>query len=426
MILTNKISSIARSLGMLLLLTLVSACASDLQTKVSGHLNGLSKHQTVAILPVEASDIGQKEMAKMFRQGLYANLKQSKFNLMEKYIVDGLLKQNDLNDPASFLNINPMKFGEILGADAIVFSRVNKVERSYFIVHSSIELSVSVQMVDTRTGEILWRAEQTEHDFSGIGKIPTGITTALIAPIQFITNKFNLSKMTSNMVDKLTALVKKPENAVNETKFKETVIAKNATTELKKIEELQQLKAEWNEAHSLDDEMEFSTYHETQREILAQEKTASSSRLISARNIQNEVLVFQKVEPVETEMVKLPATPEAKREKIVTPISMHTYKTTLAIPTHADSQLSHEKSKPKKHTSKSSMLYTVQVGAYKTKAYAQNLSKKLVGKGYNAFVIHKKIYKVQIDKFKNKQDAIEFAKHIQKKEKLKNFVARTG
>ena len=234
MILTKNISSITRFLGMLLLVTLLSACASDLQTKVSGHLNGLSKHQTVAILPVEASDVGQKEMAKMFRQGLYANLKQSKFNLMEKYIVDGLLKQNDLNDPASFLNINPMQFGEILGADAIVFSRVNKVERSYFIVHSSIELSVSVQMVDTRTGEILWRAEQTEHDFSGIGKIPTGITTALIAPIQFITNKFNLSKMTSKMVDKLTALVKKPENAVNETKFKETVNDKNQTTHLKK------------------------------------------------------------------------------------------------------------------------------------------------------------------------------------------------
>ena len=125
-------------------------------------------------------------------------------------------------------------------------------------------------------------------------------------------------------------------------------------------------------------------------------------------------------------MTQLPATPEAKREKIVTPISMNTYKTTLTIPTRADSQLSHEKSKPKKNTSKSAVLYTVQVGAYKTKAYAENLSKKLIRKGYNAFVIHKKIYKVQIDKFKNKQDAIEFAKHIQEKEKLKNFVARTG
>ena len=149
----------------------VSACATDLQTKVAGNLMTLSKNQTVAILPIETSDPGQKEMAHLFRQGLYANLKQSKFNLMERYVIDALLKQNKLTDPSSFLTINPMQFGEILGVDAIVFSRINKVERSYFILHSSIELSVSVQMVDTRSGEILWRAEQTEQDFSGIGKI---------------------------------------------------------------------------------------------------------------------------------------------------------------------------------------------------------------------------------------------------------------
>ena len=219
-----------------------------MQTKVAGNLRALSKDQTVAILPIETSDPGQKEMAKLFRQGLYANLKQSKFNLLERYLIDGLLKQNNLTDPSKLLTINPMQFGEILGVDAIVFSRINKVERSYLVLHSSIELSVSVQMVDTRSGEILWRAEQTEQDFSGIGKIPTGITTAILAPIQFVTNKFNLSRMTSNMLDKLTALIKHPGEAHNENKFEEPMIAKNATNDLKKIEELQQLKAEWQEA----------------------------------------------------------------------------------------------------------------------------------------------------------------------------------
>jgi cell division septation protein DedD len=423
MILTKNIFTITKSLGLLLMVTLFSACASDLQTKVSGHLNGLSKHQTVAILPIESSDAGQKEMAKMFRQGLYANLKQSKFILMEKYIVDGLLKQNNMKDPATFLNINPMQFGEILGADAIVFSRINKVERSYFIVHSSIELSVSVQMVDTRTGEILWRAEQTEHDFSGIGKIPTGIITALLAPIQFVTNKFNLSKMTSKMVDKLTALIKKPENAVKETQFNETMIAKNATTDLKKIEELQQLKAEWHETPPLVDEVEISNYQDTQRKILAQGNKPPP--LLSAGNIQNEVpAVVGEVGAIDVEMHPLLDTSKTKKKEIVDPINMNTYKTTLVIPTSSDSQLHHEKAKPIKNSSKK--LYTVQVGAYKTKAYAQQLSNNLIGKGYNAFVIHNKIYKVQIDKFKNKQDALELAKQIKKKEKLKNFVTQTG
>ena len=85
----------------------------------------------------------QKETAKMLRQGLYAHLKESKFNIIERYVVDGLLKQHKLNDPADFLRVNPMLFAEILGADAVLISRINRVERSYLIVHSSIEIGIS-------------------------------------------------------------------------------------------------------------------------------------------------------------------------------------------------------------------------------------------------------------------------------------------
>ena len=272
----------------------LSACATDLQTRVAGHLTALSKNQTVAILPVETSDPGQKEMAKMFRQGLYANLKQSEFHLLERYVIDGLLKQNKLTDPSTLLTINPMQFGEILGVDAIVFSRINKVERSYFVLHSSIELSVSVQMVDTRSGEILWRAEQTEQDFSGIGKIPTGITTALLAPIQFVTNKFNLSRMTSNMVDKLTVLVKHPNEAERENQFEKPIIAKKATHELKKIEELQQLKAEWQEAMILHEEAELSTGSEnleSNKEPIVEITTKPESNSVKKNIIQARSIV---------------------------------------------------------------------------------------------------------------------------------------
>ena len=429
MILAKNISILRRSLGILFLVTLVSACASDLQTKVSGHLNGLSKHQTVAILPVEASNVRQKEMANLFRQGLYANLKQSKFNLLEKYIIDGLLKQNHLSDPRNFLNINPMQFGEILGVDAIVFSRINKVERSYLIVHSSIELSVSVQMVDTRTGEILWRAEQTEHDFSGIGKIPTGITTAVLAPIQFVTNKFNLSRMTSKMVDKLTALVKKPENAPKETQFKNTIISKNATTDLKKIEEVQQLKAKWNETLTMEKETHPLVYQKAQ--IETQEQKKSQSPPLPIDKVQNQVPLKTKVRKevtVGTEMDSDPINAKANNIDTITPIPLSTYKSTLAIPTPIDNQTSQEKIKLSKSTKKSSkfMFYTVQVGAYKRKSYAQILLKKLLKKGYKAFVVKNGTYKVQVDKFKNKQDAQKLARDIREQEKIKNFVTHAG
>ena len=149
----------------------------------------------------------------MLRQGLYANLRESKFNLLERYVVDSLLKRHNLTSPAQFIKMNPMEFAEILGVDAVLITRINKVERSYMVVHSSIEIGVSAQMVDTRTGEILWRAEQTESDFQGIGKIPTGISSAVLGPLQFVTNKLNLHRMMSKLVSKLTAIVKNPEDA---------------------------------------------------------------------------------------------------------------------------------------------------------------------------------------------------------------------
>ena len=408
----------------------VSACATDLQTRVAGNLAALSKNQTVAILPVETSDPGQKEMAKMFRQGLYANLKQSEFKLLERYVIDGLLKQNKLTDPSTLLAINPMQFGEILGVDAIVFSRINKVERSYLILHSSIELSVSVQMVDTRSGEILWRAEQTEQDFSGIGKIPTGITTALLAPIQFVTNKFNLSRMTSNMVDKLTVLIKHPNEADRENQFEKPVIAKNATNELKKIEELQQLKAEWQQAMILDEEAGLSDSSEnleSNKESLVEITTKAESNSVK-KNIMQARSLVQKRKRVESEMPPLSPTKEAK---IPVPINLSQAKTVEPIAAIESKEIqpitrSYVGTSQKQLASPKIQLYTIQVGAYKTKAHARKLERSLKRKGYDVFITRngKNIYRVQVDRFASKEDAIKLAHRIQIKEKLKNFVTR--
>ena len=354
----NLYSKFLQSFLVSFLALTVSSCATDLQTKVSGNLKILSKHHTVAILPIETSDPGQKDMAKMFRQGLYANLKQSNFRLLERYVVDDLLKQNNLTDPSTFLTINPMKFGEILGVDAIVFGRINKVERSYFIVHSSIELGVSIEMVDTRNGEILWRAEQTEQDIAGMGKIPTGITAAIFAPIELVTNKFNLSRMTSNMLDKLTALIKKPSEADKDTQFEKPVIAKKATKDLKKIEELQQLKAEWQEAVILDEEAELRDF--------SGELASAETTILNETN-QSEISPLKQLDPT------------------VYTIQVGAYK---------------NKTYAKKMER-----------SLKKKGYDTFITRDV-----------KKIYHVQVDRFDSKEDAAKLARHIETKEKLKSLV----
>jgi len=328
----------------------------------------------------------------MLRQGLYSHLKESNFNLIERYVVDGLLKQHGLNNPADFLKINPMQFAEILGADAVLISRINKVERSYLVIHSSIEIGVSAQLVDTRTGEILWRAEQTEQDYQGIAKIPTGISSALLGPIKFVTNKLNLRRLTSKLVDKLTAIVKNPEDAEKKETFEETLIASTTTRDLDKIKTVNALETEWAQDSAAYTKLPFTS--KTQRNF---QKGLTSIRRGFAPNTD---------------------------EILPNHINWVPRKTNLPTVTPANNT-----SDPKSTLSDlgEPLQYTIQVGAYKTESNANQMATYLLEKGYRPHINSglkdgAPLFKVHIEEFSDKEDAHKLAKKLTTKENLSSFV----
>ena len=63
------------------------------------------------------------------------------------------------------------------------------------------------------------------------------------------------------------------------------------------------------------------------------------------------------------------------------------------------------------------VLYRVQVGAFKNKTNAINLSNELKKKGYNNFIVDSvdKLYRVQVGAFKNKTNAINLSNELKKK-----------
>ena len=367
----------------------LSACSTNLQTKVSGNLDQLSQKQTIAILPVESVDKSHRSAANMFRQSLYANLKASQFNLLEPYLVDGLLKKNGLTQPEKYAEINPMHLGEVLGVDAVLISRVNNVQRAYLILHSSIELSVSLQMVDTRTGEILWRAEQTETDFQGLGKIPTGIASAVLAPIYFVTNKLNLNRLTSKMVNKLTAALKYPFTAGEEETFKEPVITAAASRDIDRLKNAEQVKAKWAEK-------DLEKFDNPEARLAAIDLFPIPPVTVSAG-----------YRPIKK---YAPKNPEPEIEKI----------------TVAESKVL--SSQPLKLATKPPIFYTIQVGAYKTRVFAERMIHTLAGKGYNAFMAllpgkdRTPLYRVRIEKFEDKNQARQLARKLENTEHLENFI----
>ena len=400
-----------------MLASMFTGCATNLKTKVAGNLNQLSKHQTVAILPVEIMEKDQQETAAMFRQGLYANLKQSKFNLLERYVVDSLLKQLSLTNPAQFIKMNPMEFAEILGVDAVLITRINKVKRSYMVVHSSIEIGISAQMVDTRTGEILWRAEQTESDFQGIGKIPTGISAAVLGPIQFVTNKLNLHRMTSKLVNKLTAIVKNPEVAETEETFKEPLIASTTTRDLKKIEDVHDLEVKWADDVAAYTEVPLNLSDmkedpvsdfpmDSQTGSIQPKKTEemqpSHINWIPRKTNILDPIKHKREAMTSTQQNNVALTPVGVAEKSITPV---TKVATKILPSQ----------------------YTVQVGAYKTKVNASQMADSLSGKGYSTHITpyidgNVTLFKVHVEKFNSKEQASELANKLTNKENLSTFI----
>ncbi len=367
----------------------LSACTTDLQTKVSGNLNQLSQKQTIAILPVEFGDKSQRDAANMFRRSLYANLKESEFNLLEPYMVDGLLKKSGLNHPENYLQLNPMRLGEVLGVDAVLISRVNKVQRAYLILHSSIELSVSLQMVDTRTGEILWRAEQTESDFQGLGKIPTGITAAVLAPIYFVTNKLNLNRITSKMANKLVAVLKHPFGAKEEDTFKEPVITAAASRDINRLKHVEQVKAKW------------------------------ASKDIGKSSNPRVRLASMNLFPIPPVTISAGYRgPKKQQSKNTAPETKKTVQANIKI----------QPSQPLTLATQTPIFYTIQVGAYKTRVFAEKMIHSLADKGYNAFLALMPtkdkipLYRVRVDKFVDKDEARQLARTLEDREHLENFI----
>ncbi len=422
--------------SVLLLSVLVSGCTGQLQTKISGNLNQLSRQQVVAVLPPELTGDGQKGAGKMFRQSLYANLQHARFRLMERNVVDSLLHQNRLTKPADLKKISPLRLGEVLGADAVVITRINKVKRSYLVLHSSIEVDISVEMVDTRTGEVLWRAEQTESDFQGLGKIPTGMSSAVLAPIQFVTNKLNLNRITHAMVTKLTNLVKRPERAKEEETFDKTIIAKTAQRDLAYRETHQKANPKKVVVAKVAQKMAGVKTNKmfTPTSGKLKSEAATVKRSTSKRAPLWETMDLS---PRQRGQVQRPApvpmaAPGQQLASIPGPGAGPAMVSTLTKPAPAAKKRPVRKFEGVRIASMeqppSGVLYTLQVGAYKTKAFAERALNYLVSKGHDAFVSwfkkdDEKIYRVHVDKYKDRKTAIQASRELKAKENLPTIIS---
>lgn len=364
------------------LLIVLSACATPIKKiQISNKFAEKEKlsQLRVAILPLE----GKQEAVKFFRKALHVNFMNAGFNVVEKFIVDGVLKKNGWNNPDRFLAIPPQKLGEALGADALLYGNVTKWSKFYAIIHSTLTVGLKLKLVDARTGELLWAGEQLDREFEGVLKIPTGIISIITGPLLFAGEQDNLNDLANKVARNITESLRKPFEIKDEYKMDRKIVIASAEEYIKKIE------------------------NNSNKEVNPVKKTLADNRFALSGSVASE-----------TDDKTSPSLNKSQETKL------------LSLKTKESANKNYKVSKSDNFYEDEKSGYTMQVGAFQHQNNADKLFEKLKQKGYEVFVAlvragKRLLYKVQVDHFKNKKDAVQFAKKFQQKEKLSYFITTT-
>lgn len=102
-------------------------------------------------------------------------------------LVDQTFRENGLTEPGEMHNASPAKIAEIFGADAILYIKINEYGSSYRVVSSDVIVSASAELVDARSGRMLWsgsaKASNSENKDSSSNGVVGLLVSALIQQV---------------------------------------------------------------------------------------------------------------------------------------------------------------------------------------------------------------------------------------------------
>ncbi len=128
--------------------------------------------RSVAILPftLEEPDSDPEKVSphKLFRACFYNYFSYLGYVDLPLKTVDQKLKQAGLTDYKKILELSPEKLREILGVDAVIRGRVLAANNFTGGIHAETSIKAKIDMLDLRTGDILWETEHKEMIYSGI------------------------------------------------------------------------------------------------------------------------------------------------------------------------------------------------------------------------------------------------------------------
>ena len=138
----------------------------------------------LAVLPFGAKHKNWEPGAPLLRTYLTASLQESPFEVVEIQRVDAALKELGWTEGAPLpASLSLAKLADALDADAVLLGTVTDWGRTYLIVQSWVKAELHVELIDPRSGEVIWSEKKRNTRQAGLLKGPTGYKAIATAPI---------------------------------------------------------------------------------------------------------------------------------------------------------------------------------------------------------------------------------------------------
>lgn len=173
---------ISRAPLILLICILLSCSSSPIYYDVGGVSSLINKKAPlrVAILPFE-NLTSEPNWEDVLRVSFYNHFSSKNYIDIELNVVDRAISSLEKSTGKGFREISNSRLGEVLNADILIYGRLNSYNRYFLGLYSQISITVQVELVDAKTGNVIWKRSLTKRSheggvpFSLFGIIPSAI-----------------------------------------------------------------------------------------------------------------------------------------------------------------------------------------------------------------------------------------------------------
>jgi len=161
-----------------------------------------SDPKSILVLPPKNSSPDIKASYSFF-SNTQRPLAESGFYVLPVTVVDEIFKANGLSVIDDMHQVNPKKLHDIFGADAALYIQIKEYGTKYFVVGSAAIVSADAQLIDLRTGELLWQGKATASSEESNDNQQGGLAGLLITALvkQVIGSTFDQSHEISKITN---------------------------------------------------------------------------------------------------------------------------------------------------------------------------------------------------------------------------------